>query len=362
MIRLCALLALVLWGSALAAHETTRSYLALTRSGTEVSATVRIAFRDIEGVIWMDEDLDGTVTWGEAEARLPALSSYLLSVLDLSAGGDCALTRTGTGVSDSGGLAYLDLVLDGRCPSAAAPLQVTSRLFADVDPDHRMYLTVTAGAFQGSAILGAGNPTFTVRAEASGLAEVFLSHLGAGAAHLMGGFDHVVFLLMLMLPAVTAEADRRRALLQLLMAMTGFTLAHAVTLTAASTTLLRPPTDLITLLVAGSIVITALDNIRPFLPGPRKAAAAFFGLIHGFGFATVLGGSALTGGVFLTALLGFNLGIELAQIGVVAVSVFALFAVRGGKALLWSGSCIGGIAGLYWALLAVGVIGKADLP
>lgn len=349
-------IALALWALPMQAHETTRSYVTLARGGAGIAVTLRVAFRDIEVVVWMDEDLDGAVTWAEAKARLPAASAYLLSVLRLSADGDCTLRQSGAGVSDSGGVAYLDINFQGTCPSATAPLQVTSRLFFDVDPDHRMFLTVDAGTAQTTAILSAGAPTFVATASASGLSGIFLSYIKAGAVHLAGGFDHVVFLLMLMLPAVTVQPDKRRAVLQVVTAITGFTLAHALTLTAASTNLLRPPTDLITVLVAASIVITALDNLRPFLPGPRAAVAAFFGLIHGFGFATVLSGSAMTGGVFATALLGFNLGIELAQIGVVAITLFALIALRGGTALLWLGSLAGAAAGTFWLLVATGLV------
>jgi hypothetical protein len=232
-------------------------------------------------------------------------------------------------------------------------LQAVSRLFADVDPDHRMYLTMTAGATQSTAILSAGNPSFVMTPAASSLSGIFVNYFNAGILHLAGGFDHVVFLLMLMLPAVTLRSDMRRAALQVVTAITGFTLAHALTLTAASTNLLRPPTDLITFLVALSIVITAFDNIRPFLSGPRAGVAAFFGLIHGFGFATVLSGSAMTGWVFATALLGFNLGIETAQIGIVGLTMFALIALRGGKALLWIGSAAGIAAGLFWMSVAI---------
>lgn len=344
----------VLWALPLAAHETTRSYVTLARDGPEISAAVRVAFRDIEVVVWMDEDLDGAVTWGEATYRLPAVSTYLGSVLDLSSGGPCTLLQTGAGVSDGGGIAYLDLDFRGTCPSATDPLQVTSRLFADVDPDHRMYLTMS-GPTQSTAILSAADPSFVANPATVSLVGIFLSYLGAGVKHLAGGFDHIVFLLLLMLPAVTTQPDTRRAMLQVVTAISGFTLAHALTLTTASTQLLRPPTDLITLLVAGSIIITALDNIRPFLPGPRAGVATFFGLIHGFGFATVLGGSALTGTVFATALLGFNLGIEISQIGVVALTAFALLALRGGRPLLWAASALGAVAGAYWMLSVAGL-------
>lgn len=357
MTRFVALLTLLmgLWSAPLQAHETTRSYVTLTRDGAALTATLRVAFRDIEVVVWMDEDLDGALTWAEATARLPAVSAYALSVLDLTAAGPCSLSQRDAGVSDSGGVAYLDLTFQGTCPSATAPLQVASRLFSDVDPDHRLYLTVLSGPAQTTAILGKANPSFTVTQAVGSLTTTFASYFVAGIQHLSGGFDHVVFLMMLMLPAVTVQRDTRRALLQVVATITGFTVAHALTLTAASTTLLRPPTDLIAALVAASIVITAADNIRPFLPGPRTGVAAFFGLIHGFGFATVLSGSAMTGGTFATALLGFNLGIEVAQIGVVALTVFALLALHGGKPLLWLGSMAGAAAGIFWLIVTLGL-------
>lgn len=357
MTRLLSLIALftAFWTAPLHAHETTRSYVALTREGTTIAATLRVAFRDIEVVVWMDENLDGALTWAEATARLPAVAAYVQSVLDLATDGPCTLRQTGASVSDSGGVAYLDLTLRGACPSATAPLLVGSRLFADVDPDHRLYLTVTDGPNETTAILGRDSPTFTVTPEAASLPGTFALYFQAGIYHLAGGFDHVVFLLMLMLPAVTVQPDTRRALRQVVAAITGFTLAHALTLTAASTDVLRPPTDLITVLVAVSIIVTALDNLRPFLPGPRTGVAAFFGLIHGFGFATVLSGSAMTGGVFATALLGFNLGIEVAQIGVVVLLVFALLALRGGKTLLWIGSAAGAAAGVFWLAVSTGL-------
>ncbi len=346
----------LLWLAGVAqAHETTRSYVTLTRDGTAVTADLRVAFRDIEVVVWMDENLDGAVTWGEVEARLAAVSDYVTSVFRVGAGGDCALQPGAAAVSDSGGVAYLDLRFAGICPSAVAELQLRSRLFADVDPDHRMYLTLGGGPAQSTAILSAASPEFQATAQAASLWRIFTGYFIAGVTHLGGGYDHLVFLLMLMLPAVTGARDLRRAVLQVVTAITGFTLAHALTLTAASTALLRPPTDLITVLVAASIVITAADNIRPFLPGPRAAVAAFFGLIHGFGFATVLSGSAMTGGVFATALLGFNLGIEAAQIGVVLATMFALLALRGGRVLLWLGSGAGIAAGVFWIAVALGL-------
>jgi len=125
-------------------------------------------------------------------------------------------------------------------------------------------------------------------------------------------------------------------------------------LAAAATAVLRPPVAVIELLIAVSVVITAADNLRPFLPAPRAAIAAFFGLVHGFGFAGVLDGLNLSGSDFVTALVGFNLGIEVAQIGVVLVTLPALIWLGQGQAVLRAGS-VGAMAiGVYWVWQRVG--------
>jgi len=92
-----------------------------------------------------------------------------------------------------GGIANLDLAFKGRCPSQTDPLQALSHLFDDFDLGYRMYLTVTTGATQGTAILSAGNPSFVVTPSASSLSGFFRDYFSAGILHLAGGFDHEVF-------------------------------------------------------------------------------------------------------------------------------------------------------------------------
>jgi hypothetical protein len=338
-----------------AAHETTRSYLTLTRDQTRLTADLRVAFRDIEVAVWLDENLDGRITWGEAEPRLPAVAAYALAGLAFDAGGACALTQIGAGVAQNGGIEYLELRLAGTCPDGTAPLIATSRLFADIDPDHRLFLTATVDGGSTTTVLGPQQPQITIAANTGGMLSTFLSYMRAGIEHLAGGADHIVFLLVLMLPAVAATGAPRRAAVGVLMAATGFTIAHALTLTAATFDILRPRSDVIEILIALSIIVTAADNIRPFLPAPRAVVAAFFGLIHGFGFATVLGGLSLSSGTLVIALLGFNIGIELAQIGVILVTMPALYMLRGGRVLVWIGSSAAIAVGLYWTAARVAI-------
>jgi hypothetical protein len=340
-----------------AAHDTTRSYLTVARSDTGVTADLRIAFRDLAALIWMDSDLDGALTWAEVTARQDEIAAYAIARLDLRAGGPCGLRLAATGLSEAGAVGYHDLRLTGTCPDAAAPLTVASRLMQEIDPDHRLFLTVAGGG--GGTMLGRDSPPFVVPVQGVPAGRVLRDYFAAGVTHLLAGPDHIAFLLLLVLPAVAGTVAPARAARQVLAAVTAFTLAHALTLTAATLTLLRPPPDLIGALVALTVVLTAIDNLRPFLPGPRAAAAAFFGLIHGCGFAGVLADTGLTGGGFAIALLAFNLGIEAGQIAVLAATAFALAALRLGRHLVRLGSAAGALAGLYWLWSAALVLQRA---
>jgi hypothetical protein len=334
---------------AVSAHETTRSYVSLEREGQRVEARLRVAFRDIEVVAWMDEDLDGRITWGEVRRHLGAVDAYVRSAVSLEAGGACVLVPDGAGAATSGGIGYLELGYRAQCPSAAAPLTVRSRLFAEVDAEHRTFLRASVGGASTSTVLSAAEPSVELKGGGAGTA--FRDFFAAGVEHLFKGPDHLVFLLALMLPAVCSPVALRRAALGVLAAVTGFTVAHALTLSAAMTEVLRPPAGAVEALIALSIVVTAADNLRPFIPAPRAAVAALFGTVHGFGFAGALGALELTGGGLAAALMGFNLGIEAAQVAVVLAAVPVLVLLGRGRALLWAGSAAAGAVGAWWLWL-----------
>ncbi len=335
------------------AHETTRSYVTINRTGQNVDLNVKVAFRDIEVAVWMDEDLDGKITWGETERRLDAVTAYIVAGLTLDATGACTVERIRSDNFVDGGIDFLEVGFAGTCPSATAPLRIATRLLTEIDPDHRMFVQSSVNGISTTTLLSRAKPSVTLSAENGGALASFAGYFKAGVDHLLAGADHIVFLLMLVLPAACARGPARTAAISVLSAVTGFTLAHAITLTAATTQLLRPPPDVINALIALSIAVTAADNIRPFIPAPRAAVAAFFGIIHGFGFATALGALQLTGSRFVIALVGFNLGIEVAQIALVLITMPALYVLKGGRALLWFGSTLAGAISLWWLWLRV---------
>ncbi len=353
---LAALATVILWlsvgfGAALA-HETTKSYLTLKVEGATVNADLRIAFRDIEVAVWMDENLDGQITWGEAKRRLPAVENYVLTNVALGTPqGPCGLTRSAASTSTDAGVDYLDLGFSGTCPTPASADPVVtlhSMLFTDIDPDHRMFLTAMVQGIRSTELISRTAPSLVLDGSSAGALATFASYFRAGVDHLSGGQDHIVFLLALMLPFVCSSRSAKSAAAGILAAVTGFTLAHAVTLTAAATRVFSPNAAVIEALIALSIILTAVDNLRPFLHFPRAAVAAFFGTIHGFGFASALGALNLGGTSLVVALLGFNLGIEAAQVGLVLVTMPLLYLIGAGRLVLWSGSTAAAAIGLFW--------------
>jgi hypothetical protein len=154
----------------------------------------------------------------------------------------------------------------------------------------------------------------------------FASIFRLGMRHIAEGTDHLLFLLALLLPAPlliigsrwAGFAGVRLSLLRILKVVTAFTAGHSITLALAALGLLRVPTRPIEVLIAVSILVSAVHALRPLFPGREAAIAAFFGLIHGLAFASTLGELGLNRWQRVASILGFNLGIETMQLIVVA--------------------------------------------
>ncbi len=153
-----------------------------------------------------------------------------------------------------------------------------------------------------------------------------------GIRHIADGTDHLLFLLALLLPAPllaagarwTQSAGVRQSLLRIVKVVTAFTLGHSLTLALAALGFVRLPSRPIEVLIAVSILVSALHALRPLFPGSEAAIAAFFGLIHGLAFATTLGELGLDRWQRVSSIFGFNLGIETMQVIVVAATMPSL--------------------------------------
>lgn len=187
----------------------------------------------------------------------------------------------------------------------------------------------------------------------------FASLFRLGMRHIAEGTDHLLFLLALLLPAPLLAvgsrwagfAGTRHSLLQILRVVTAFTIGHSITLALAAWGVVRVPSRPTEVLIAVSILSSALHAWHPLFPGKEAGIAAFFGLIHGLAFATTLGQLGLGRWERLGGILAFNLGIETMQLVVVAVTIPSLVLMSRTRAyplVRISGAFFAGFASLSW--------------
>jgi hypothetical protein len=344
-----ALVALALAPVTAQAHASSDAYLQLARESSGTSTLrIDVALRDLERELAIDVDDNRAITWGEVRRAWPRLREHMRGAVELgSTKGACALDSRGEpALAEHGGTTHVVLEHAVRCPGGAAPSTITYRLFASTDASHRGLLRVddrrdTARSDDSTAAVAVLEPSAkpvplpTVdaapgEARAATTAEAprgLLHFMGEGIAHIAGGADHLLFLVTLIAVAVFTRSDgrwivrgsRREIVGDTVRIVTAFTVTHSITLGLAAAGVLAPPSRWIESLIAASVLVAAIDNIRPFVHMPRWALAGAFGLAHGFGFAGPLQELGLRGRELVVPLLGFNLGVEAGQLVVVAV-------------------------------------------
>ncbi len=326
------------------AHKSSDSYLQIDAAPGKLAVRWDIALRDLDIAIDLDTDGDGKLTWGEVRAAWPRIESYAMAHLAIEG---CELSPVERGLERRNDGTYAVLHLTSACTLPPQP-KIAYTLFAEVDPTHRGIAKIQRpGQPLSLSVLDPSHAATVASAAASaangtGAGEVAAApsrweFLGEGIRHILGGYDHVLFLLCLLLPAVmrrTAEGWRpverlSQAILPVVGIVSAFTVAHSITLTLAALKLVSLPSSFIEPAIAVTIVLAALDNIWPIFPVRRIVVTFFFGLIHGFGFASVLAELNLPTADFAWALLQFNVGLELGQLMIVIVATAVLFNLRG---------------------------------
>ena len=352
------------WAGAALAHKPSDSYLTLTPEGARIGVRWDIALRDLDVALDLDADRDGRLTWGEVRTRHGDIAAFALPALTLTAGGaECApqppvshaLERHSDGT-------YAVLRYAVACPSPADRVGVAYRLFAGLDPTHRGILrTQHADGAPRTLVLAPDGAVAELQMDADGAAMAgFGSFVQSGVHHILIGWDHLAFLLALLLPSVlrrgrggwVASDSLRTSLADVLKIVTAFTLAHSVTLALAALQVVTLPPRLVESAIAASVAFAAADNVWPMVRGARWRMALVFGLVHGFGFASALADAGFARESLALGLLGFNLGVELGQLGVVAVLLPLLWVARRAgayrRALMPAVSLLLVLAGIGW--------------
>ena len=333
----CWLLLALLFGGAAQAHQASEAYLNFRVSGAEVEQRLDIALRDLDRDLALDADGDGALSWREVRTRWPDIERLAAAGVRFTADGAVCqpLDEAVPQLDEHSDGTHAVLLRHWRCPAAVRELEIDYRLFATTDATHRG-LARLVGAGGQPLVLAPGSGPQRLSVDGHGFAGFVVQGMG----HIASGLDHVLFLVTLLLVAVwrrdgsgwMPRRDARSAFAETLRLVTAFTIAHSITLGLAASGVIDPPTRWVESLIALTVLLAALDNLRPFVPGPRWSMVAVFGLVHGVGFAGPLKDLGLRGSELVLPLLGFNLGVELGQLAVVALLLPVALALRSAAA------------------------------
>jgi hypothetical protein len=370
MMRTCFCLLLLLVACTASAHKPSDSYLVLSARSGDMKIDVQwdIALRDLDLAVDLDSDRDGTITWGEVRTRETGLFAYALQRLTLSSAGVTCRPEPGELlVDDHSDGAYAVLRFTAQCPTVPTRLGVDYRMLFDLDPSHRGLLRLDVDGASRSAVLSPEQPAQQFDLAQTLRWSTFAQFVGDGMHHIWIGYDHMLFLISLLLPAVLTRRDRawmpvpslRSALLGVLAVVTAFTVSHSITLTLAALDVIGLPSRLVESGIALSVLLAALNNIWPVVTRRGWVLAFCFGLVHGFGFASVLNDLGLPSGALALALAGFNVGVEIGQLTVVLAVVPLIYVLRQARfyrpgVLVGGSSAIALVAGVWFVGRALG--------
>jgi hydrogenase/urease accessory protein HupE len=247
-------------------------------------------------------------------AALAAASAQILTYVRAHAavlGGDGVLCHPEAGKVAADG----DGVVAGipwSCAGIADPLRYRSTVLTDVSPAARQVVLIGAGADAAQDLLDASRTeTALTGAATPSLQLVVARYVEAGIEHIFLGYDHIAFLIAVVLWA--------RRLWPVVKIVTAFTIAHSITLSLAALDVVEIPSAIVEPAIAASIVYVAAENFVSRDVEKRWRITFCFGLIHGFGFAGALQEFGLPRGALVPALASFNIGVEIGQIAIVSL-------------------------------------------
>jgi len=216
--------------------------------------------------------------------------------------------------------------LDFLCPVEISDLSITSAMFLDMDESHTQFVRFAPADDPSlvlhEAVLTESNMSFhitDIKTEGAPVLERTLAFLKLGIAHLLTGYDHILFLLTVIIGI---------SLLESVKAVTSFTLAHSITMALAFLGAISLPANIVEPLIAATVIFVAFENITRANIKKRWVWTFFFGLIHGLGFVDALKMVTVSQSELILSLVAFNIGIELGQILILLAAVGVIHYIR----------------------------------
>ena len=316
------------------AHDEGHSVLTLDagRSSPAVSGVLEIPLADIEPMVNLDANGDFTVSQLELENKSELVRAIVVDSVELERSSAACTLRVEDLRSirlESG--PHVLVRFSALCPSRGM-LSVSTTLFFGHSAYSVLVSARTAhGAFD--SVLTPANPVWR-ESDAPTWWGTLLRFVSNGIHHVIVGYDHIAFVLLLLLPSVLRRTaggwsrvdNVRQTVTYLARIVTLFTTAHSITLALATTALVRLPVRPIEVTIAASIVVAGIVNLTKYSARMGAPLAFGFGLVHGFGFANVLVETGSQGMRLVPMLAGFNVGVEAAQLAIVFTALPVLLA------------------------------------
>jgi hydrogenase/urease accessory protein HupE len=322
--------ALTLLLAAAGAHPQSQSSSRIVVQGRSVDVVLECQTLSLIECVPIDESGDQRLDAGELERGRAVVERYLAERYRVSAAPGAPVELGAAALEiveppDRFSEQRLRATWRGDLPEGAAGLVVDVRLFLERNPFHRDFATIEwNGEAAAPWVFEEGRETWTFEPQARRRPGVIASFVELGIEHILIGYDHIAFLV-----ALIVASRRMRSLVAV---VTAFTVAHSLTLGSAALGLVSAPSAVVELAIALSIAYVGAENLLFRRPTSRWFEGFAFGLVHGLGFATVLESSLAAEPLRIAALFGFNLGVELGQLAIVATAALALRWLPGDRA------------------------------
>lgn len=318
------LLAAVLHPAVGRAHHTSVVSVDMSVHGRVVNMEVRIDAQDL------GEPLGISPLWvptrEQVRRRVERAVRYVTDRIAVTNGGvRCPVTPVATSIRDRDRSFVLAIALQYICGRTIDDLGVRYELFFSLDPRHQGHARIRAFGTDHQYVFRDGDRQVRLRGEPSRLA-LFRDYFLLGVEHIFTGYDHLAFLFSLLV--IAAARPWRDGWRSAFGVVTAFTVAHSVTLAAAALGWVRLPSRWVESAIALSILYVAVQNAYRAHPRGRWMLTFVFGLVHGFGFASVLGELGLPASGRVFSLLAFNVGVEAGQILLVLLAFPVLQYIR----------------------------------
>ena len=299
------------------AHDAGVSSSLISVNGRVVTVEINAHARDYEKAagVRIAETGSGSVNAVALAVMAPGVLGYVRSHVAVLADDVACKADEGKALAAD---THVAVTLVWTCPTGGA-LRYRLSLFRDVDPSAQHLVSLNIDGTTQEFALDKNTPEFALSRAAPSNFQVAGHFLAAGVEHIFLGYDHIAFLI-----AIILWSSR---LWPVVKAVTAFTIAHSITLSLAALDVVQIPGTIIEPAIAASIVYVAVENFTTREAGKRWRETFVFGLLHGFGFASALQELGLPKGKLITALAAFNGGVEIGQVVIVAAAFALLSAI-----------------------------------